>query len=151
MFDSKVVDSDTESYTVNDQFGTTRFVRGEPVITTGADVSNYAVDVRDDGDEALTFRSFSIGTVVAGLGAALAEVSAQPFDELFGTQNDRLGRSTSINQLMPQSRPFSSYSSSSPLVRGGHTSCHQERLSRIIPNWRGWHLSLASSILVLSG
>ena len=86
MFDSKRVDPDTESYTVNDAFGTTRFVRGEPVITTGADVSNYAVDVRDDGDEALTFRSFFIGTVVAGLGAALAEASAQRFGVVFGTE-----------------------------------------------------------------
>ncbi|KAF8512057.1 oligopeptide transporter [Gautieria morchelliformis] len=66
--------SETGSYTVKDEFGTTRFVNGEPVITTGADVSNYAVDPRDDGDEALTFRSFFIGTVVAGLGAALSEI-----------------------------------------------------------------------------
>jgi hypothetical protein len=74
--EAKQSDPDTNSYTVKDEFGTTHFVRGEPVITTGADVSNFAVDVRDDGDEALTFRSFVIGTVVAGLGAALAEVSS---------------------------------------------------------------------------
>ena len=73
---SKTIESDAGRNTVGDEFGTTRFVRREPVITTGADVSNYAVDVRDDGDEALTFRSITIGTIVAGLGAALAEVSS---------------------------------------------------------------------------
>ncbi|KAF8588166.1 OPT superfamily oligopeptide transporter [Ramaria rubella] len=72
--DSMAVDSDAESYTVSGEFGKTRFVRGEPVITTGADVSNYAVDDRDDGDAALTFRSFLIGTMIAGLGAALSEI-----------------------------------------------------------------------------
>lgn len=68
-----LVDSVTDSH--SHKVGGTRFVNGEPVITTGEDVSNYAVDVRDDGDEALTFRSFVLGTVVAGLGASLAEVS----------------------------------------------------------------------------
>jgi hypothetical protein len=49
-------------------------VKGEPVIRTGADVSNYLLDVRDDGDPALTFRSLVLGTVFAGLGAAMCQV-----------------------------------------------------------------------------
>ena len=47
---------------------------GEPVITTGKDVSYFAVDLRDDGDQALTFRSIFLGTVFAGMGAALVQV-----------------------------------------------------------------------------
>ncbi|KAI6006134.1 OPT oligopeptide transporter protein-domain-containing protein [Pisolithus albus] len=50
------------------------FVKGEPVITTGRDVSLYLVDVRDDGDPALTFRSLFIGTIFACLGAALCQI-----------------------------------------------------------------------------
>ena len=49
-------------------------VNGEPVITTGLDVSRFQVDLRDDGDPALTFRSLFLGTVFAGLGAALGQV-----------------------------------------------------------------------------
>lgn len=48
---------------------------GEPVITTGRDVSRFAVDIRDDGDESLTFRSIFLGTLFAGMGAALCQVS----------------------------------------------------------------------------
>ncbi|KAL0058232.1 hypothetical protein AAF712_015099 [Marasmius tenuissimus] len=48
--------------------------KGEPIVTTGADVSRFIVDMRDDGDEAITYRSFVIGTVIAGLGAALYEI-----------------------------------------------------------------------------
>lgn len=47
---------------------------GEPVITTGKDVSRFAVDLRDDGDEALTLRSLVLGTMFAGMGAALSQV-----------------------------------------------------------------------------
>ncbi|KAI6095908.1 OPT oligopeptide transporter protein-domain-containing protein [Pisolithus croceorrhizus] len=50
------------------------FIKGEPVVTTGRDVSLYLVDVRDDGDPALTFRSLFIGTVFACLGAALCQI-----------------------------------------------------------------------------
>lgn len=49
-------------------------VNGEPVVVTGMDVSRFIVDLRDDGDEALTFRSMVIGTIFAGLGAALCQV-----------------------------------------------------------------------------
>jgi len=48
---------------------------GEPVITTGRDVSRFVVDIRDDEDPALTFRSLFLGTVFAGMGAALCQVS----------------------------------------------------------------------------
>lgn len=47
---------------------------GEPVITNGRDVSRYVVDLRDDGDPALTLRSLTLGTVFAGLGAALCQI-----------------------------------------------------------------------------
>lgn len=51
-------------------------VNGEVVIRTGADVSNFLLDIRDDEDPALTFRSIVLGTVFAGLGAALCQVSS---------------------------------------------------------------------------
>ncbi|KAH8093910.1 OPT oligopeptide transporter protein-domain-containing protein [Cristinia sonorae] len=51
-----------------------RYVNGEPVITTGRDVSKYVVDIRDDGDPAITFRSLFLGTVFAGLGATLFQI-----------------------------------------------------------------------------
>jgi len=49
---------------------------GEPVIRTGRDVSRFAVDLRDDGDAALTFRSIFLGTLFAGMGAALCQVGS---------------------------------------------------------------------------
>lgn len=52
-----------------------QYRNGEPVITTGRDVSRFAVDIRDDEDDALTFRSIFLGTVFAGMGAALSQVS----------------------------------------------------------------------------
>ena len=51
-----------------------RLVNGEPVITTGPDVSRFLIDTRDDGDPALTFRSLFLGTLFAGLGASLCQV-----------------------------------------------------------------------------
>lgn len=50
-------------------------LNGEPVVTSGRDVSRFVVDIRDDGEDALTFRSICMGTVFAGLGAALRQVS----------------------------------------------------------------------------
>lgn len=55
-----------------------RLVNGEHVITTGRDVSRYLIDIRDDRDPALTFRSLFLGTVFAGLGAALCQVRTIP-------------------------------------------------------------------------
>lgn len=49
-------------------------VNGEPVIRNGEDVSNFLVNIRDDGDPALTFRSIALGTLFAGLGAAMCQV-----------------------------------------------------------------------------
>lgn len=59
----------------SDRDSEVEWVNGEPVITTGRDVSKYLVDVRDDGDLAITFRSLVLGTVFAGLGASLVQVS----------------------------------------------------------------------------
>lgn len=78
--DSQVVDPN-DAYLekgdrASDAASDTVFVNGEPVIRTGEDVSRYAVDVRDDGDPALTFRSIVLGTVFAGLSAALGQVRA---------------------------------------------------------------------------
>ncbi|KAH9173341.1 oligopeptide transporter [Lactarius sanguifluus] len=47
---------------------------GEPIITSGEDVSRYVVDLRDDEDPPFTFRSVVLGTVIGGLGAALHQV-----------------------------------------------------------------------------
>ncbi|KAH9983191.1 OPT oligopeptide transporter protein-domain-containing protein [Russula compacta] len=50
------------------------YVNGEPVITTGKDVSKYLVDLRDDEDPPVTLRSVLLGTVVGGLGAAVYQI-----------------------------------------------------------------------------
>ena len=50
------------------------YVNGVPVITTGRDVSKYLVDLRDDEDPPVTFRSVLLGTVIGGLGAAVSQV-----------------------------------------------------------------------------
>jgi len=50
------------------------YYNGEPVITTGRDVSYFVVDLRDDGDQSLTFRSIFLGTIFAGLGATMVQV-----------------------------------------------------------------------------
>ena len=49
-------------------------VKGERVIVDGNDVSRHLLTTRDDGDAALTFRSAVLGTIFAGLGAALCQV-----------------------------------------------------------------------------
>ena len=51
----------------------------EPVITTGHDVSRFVVDFRDDEGNALTFRSMFLGTIFAGIGAALSQVRPKIF------------------------------------------------------------------------
>ncbi|KAF8270927.1 OPT oligopeptide transporter protein-domain-containing protein [Lactarius quietus] len=50
------------------------FVNGEPVVTTGRDVSKYLVDLRDDDDPPFTLRSVVLGTMIGGLGAALYQI-----------------------------------------------------------------------------
>ncbi|KAL0960205.1 hypothetical protein HGRIS_011838 [Hohenbuehelia grisea] len=46
----------------------------EPIIRTGEDVARHLVSIRDDGDSASTFRSWTLGTIFAGLGAALCQI-----------------------------------------------------------------------------
>ena len=60
----------------NDEANVVR-LQGEPVIRTGMDVSRFLVDLRDDGDPALTFRSLVIGTLFACARAVNSEVSAE--------------------------------------------------------------------------
>ncbi|KAL4757804.1 OPT family oligopeptide transporter [Aspergillus foveolatus] len=47
------------------------YVKGHPVIRTGADVSRFIVSDRDDGDPALTFRSIVLGTVFTALSSVI--------------------------------------------------------------------------------
>ncbi|KZV83654.1 oligopeptide transporter [Exidia glandulosa HHB12029] len=53
--------------------GSSEHVNGEPIISTGEDVSNYLVDVHDVGGEALTFRSIVLGTILSGFGASVTQ------------------------------------------------------------------------------
>ncbi|KZV65129.1 oligopeptide transporter [Peniophora sp. CONT] len=46
----------------------------EPVIVDGKDVSKYVVDLRDDGDAPITFRSLVLGTLMSALTAALYQL-----------------------------------------------------------------------------
>ncbi|TCD71832.1 hypothetical protein EIP91_003175 [Steccherinum ochraceum] len=57
-----------------DRDSSVEWVNGEPVISNGRDVSKYLIDIRDDGDPAITFRSCVLGTVFAGLGATLVQI-----------------------------------------------------------------------------
>ena len=59
----------------NDEADVVR-LQGEPVIRTGRDISHFLVDLRDDGDPALTFRSLVIGTLFACVRALNSQVSA---------------------------------------------------------------------------
>ncbi|KAH9071576.1 oligopeptide transporter [Lactarius deliciosus] len=67
------VDSDKspDSYDGEDEKS---LLNGEPVITSGRDVSRYLVDLRDDEDPPFTFRSIVLGTMIGGLGAALYQI-----------------------------------------------------------------------------
>ena len=62
------------------------YVRGEPVISNGRDVSRFLIDPRDDEDPAISFRSLVIGTVFAGLGAALCQVCNRPYLQTLSTR-----------------------------------------------------------------
>lgn len=80
-------------------------LNGEPVIRTGKDVSRFVVDIRDDGEDALTFRSVVLGTAFAGLGAALCQVN------IFGGYHTRANdwqssRFTYLNQFKWLSQTF---------------------------------------------
>src|SRR5882762_1685796 len=65
-------------------YSDTALLNGEPIVTNGEDVSRFVVDIRDDGESALTFRSILLGTVFAGLGAALSQVFACFYVTEFG-------------------------------------------------------------------
>ena len=90
-----------------------KYVNGEPVITSGRDVSRYLIDVRDDGDPALTFRSLFLGTVFAGLGAALCQVRCRAYNplscgrELFSLTSHALYRFTCSSRSRCRCRPSS--------------------------------------------
>ena len=77
-----VVDEKESTYNIDDNplkdDSNPAYRNGEPVITTGQDVSRFVVDIRDDEDPALTFRSMFLGTLFAGMGAALSQVSIIP-------------------------------------------------------------------------
>ncbi|KAL4916766.1 OPT oligopeptide transporter protein-domain-containing protein [Aspergillus aurantiobrunneus] len=47
------------------------YVKGHPVIRTGADVSRFIISERDDGDPALTFRSLVLGSVFTALSSVI--------------------------------------------------------------------------------
>ena len=89
----------------------TMLVNGEPVVQSGVDVSNFVVDDRDDGDPALTFRSFFLGTVIAGLGAALAQVEADDDSSLHTSTEYRFYRFTYSSRRPSLSQGFFSCSS----------------------------------------
>ncbi|KAL4079725.1 oligopeptide transporter [Scleroderma citrinum] len=59
---------------LNDEADVVGF-KGDTIIKTGKDVSHFLVDLRDDGDPALTFRSLVIGTLLACIGAANTQVN----------------------------------------------------------------------------
>ncbi|KAG5640108.1 hypothetical protein DXG03_001188, partial [Asterophora parasitica] len=69
----KDFDTSVEADNADDEEEVT-YLKGEPVVDSGRDVSRFVVDIRDDGDNALTFRSMVLGTVLAGLGAALCQI-----------------------------------------------------------------------------
>ncbi|KAI0306870.1 OPT oligopeptide transporter protein-domain-containing protein [Multifurca ochricompacta] len=68
------LESDKSSDGFDDEDEKPLYVNGEPVITSGRDVSKYLVDLRDDGDPPFTLRSIFLGTVIGGLGAALYQI-----------------------------------------------------------------------------
>ncbi|KAH8825162.1 oligopeptide transporter [Flagelloscypha sp. PMI_526] len=44
------------------------------IVVDGNDVSRLIVDIRDDGDPSLTFRSIVLGTILSGLGATIVQL-----------------------------------------------------------------------------
>lgn len=44
------------------------------IIITGSDAAHYLLPLRDDGDDALTLRSFILGTLVAAFQAAMNQI-----------------------------------------------------------------------------
>lgn len=97
-----------------------RYVNGEPVITTGRDVSKYLVDLRDDGDPAITFRSLVCGTVIGALGSALITVSDLTWTcIMLSSLSFPRSRSTRSSPSLSMSRLSSSCCSSTRLAMLG--------------------------------
>ncbi|KAH8692825.1 peptide transporter MTD1 [Talaromyces proteolyticus] len=48
-----------------------KYVNGHPVIQNGADISNFIISVRDDGDPALTFRSIVLGSAFTAFSSVI--------------------------------------------------------------------------------
>lgn len=46
------------------------------IIRTGADVSNYLMSIRDDGDPSLTLRSFIIGSIMTAFSSSVTQIWA---------------------------------------------------------------------------
>ena len=69
--------SERVSFVEGDALGEALYVNGEPVVQDGRDVSRFVIDLRDDGDEALTFRGLVLGTIFGGLRAALCQVCSR--------------------------------------------------------------------------
>ena len=65
---------DKSSSGLEDADEKTQYVNGEPVITSGGDISRFIVDLRDDQDPPFTFRSVVLGTVIGGPDAAFDQV-----------------------------------------------------------------------------
>ena len=83
------LDTDKSSDGYNDEDEKPLFVNGEPVITTGRDVSKYLVDLRDDEDPPFTFRSVVLGSMVGALGAALYQVCSLMFESIAAVPKSR--------------------------------------------------------------
>ncbi|KAF7558226.1 hypothetical protein G7Z17_g96 [Cylindrodendrum hubeiense] len=69
--DSSSHDTDREDSIDTPDKDDTVYVRGDPVIKNGVDVSKFLVSTRDDGDPALTFRSIALGTVFTALSSVI--------------------------------------------------------------------------------
>lgn len=87
------------------------FVNGDPVITSGRDVSKYLVDLRDDEDPPFTFRSIILGTMIGGLGAALYQVCTIAPEPLGVELQPPAFRSIFSSPSNPESRQCFFYSS----------------------------------------
>ena len=112
---------------------------GEPIVTTGRDVSRFLVDIRDDGDEALTFRSLVLGTVFAGLGAALSQVTFVVHICTFADTDclGRMYRFTNSSLSKSEYQMSSCYSSCIPLAIYGPSYCQRGRGQKEL-DWILW-------------
>ncbi|KAJ5751908.1 hypothetical protein N7520_008825 [Penicillium odoratum] len=66
--DSTVTDCQDAGFQGDDK---EEYVKGDPVIRNGLDVSKFLVSTRDDGDPSLTFRSIVLGTIFTALSSVI--------------------------------------------------------------------------------